>query len=168
MPWGRMPRGVHCWQYDVPSCLPLAFATGDGGNHANKSSIERMHGALKMQKIDVKLVFMKEIRILVVTESRGIRIEAANLLQPADDPVRNCGRELRANSVYTCERPRARRLGFEVRITDDVLDFARLPAGPARRQEAGGGRSRGSQGFRLPHFPSGYAGASRIKDAIGK
>ena len=53
-----------------------------------------------MQKIDVKLVFMKEIRILVVTESRGIRIEAANLLQPADDPVRNCGRELRANKGF--------------------------------------------------------------------
>jgi hypothetical protein len=91
---------VVCIQHDVPSCLPLAFATGDGGNHANKSSIERMHGALKMQKIDVKLAFKKEIRILVVTESRGIRIEAANLLQPADDPVRNCGRELRANKGF--------------------------------------------------------------------
>jgi hypothetical protein len=59
-----------------------------------------LSASLKMQKIDVKLAFMKEIRILVVTESRGIRIEAGNLLQPADDPVRNCGRELRANKGF--------------------------------------------------------------------
>ena len=57
---------------------------------------------------------------------------------------------------------------LDVRITGDVLDFARPPAGPTRRQGSGRRPEPGFTGFRLPHFPSGYAGASRIKDAIGK
>src|ERR1700720_1900722 len=39
-----------------------------------------------------------------------------------------------------------------------------------RSQGQGSGRrpEPGFTGFRVPHFPAGYAGASRIKDAIGK